>query len=125
MGDMGQEQNLDVPLRARFQGFERQLIWPEKATEVKQKDMVAQCIPPPFAEVLSKEVLKVQVAALREIKLKKAVHAVAEAGEEYAEALLITRQKEIPEISKDDADEKPVLTVLWSLHCAAHISLTL
>ena len=58
--------------------------------------------------MLSKEVLKVQVAALREVKLKKAIHAVAEAGEEYAEVLLITRQKELPKTTEEDADEKPI-----------------
>ena len=51
--------------------------------------------------------LKVQVAALREVKLR-AIHVVAEAGEEYAEALLITRQKELPRATSEDADEKPI-----------------
>ena len=37
---MGQAQNLDAILRARFQGFNRQLTWPENATEVKQKDIL-------------------------------------------------------------------------------------
>ena len=60
------------------------------------------------SQVLPKEAFTVQVAALREVKLKKAIHAVAEAGEEYAEALLITRQKELPEATEENADEKPI-----------------
>ena len=59
----------------------------------KQKDMVAQMIPPPFATVLSTAVFAHQYKALRESKLKEALRAVGEASDEYAKVLLLQRQR--------------------------------
>ena len=52
------------------------------ATEPKQKTMIAQCIPPPFAAEMSRAAMTHQCAALRETKLMKAMKAIAEADED-------------------------------------------
>ena len=86
VGDFEKQHNLTVGERAQLQGFGKTPVWPAQLSDSTRKDLVAQCIPPPFAAVLSRAVYDHQLKALREINMKTAVAALVDApGEVYAE----------------------------------------
>ena len=69
VGDFGPQHALDSIDRALLQGFERPPAWPSAVSESARRAMVAQCVPPPFAEQLSIAAFGYQSAALERARL--------------------------------------------------------
>ena len=59
---MGRHPLLGLHDRALLQGFTEPLEWPDTVTETKRKELVAQCVIPGFARVLSEAAFKYQLA---------------------------------------------------------------
>ena len=59
---------LDSTDRALLQGFSRPPVFPRNTTECEKRRLVAQCVPPPFAEVLSHATFQYQLQALSSVK---------------------------------------------------------
>ena len=62
VGDFSQEHILSADDRALLQGFDTPLVWPSDITESSKKGMIAQCVIPGFARVLSEAAYSYQVA---------------------------------------------------------------
>ena len=62
--EFGPEHVLDSADRALLQGFDQPPLWPASVGETERRKMVAQCVPPPFAEQISIAAFGHQVSAL-------------------------------------------------------------
>ena len=60
MGELGSQHILDSGDRALLQGYDAIPLWPNRLSESNRKRMVAQCVPPPFAEALSRATFEYQ-----------------------------------------------------------------
>ena len=63
VGDFGPEHTLDSVDRSLLQGFDSPPMWSADLSESDRRRMVAQCVPPPFARVLSKAAFEYQQQA--------------------------------------------------------------
>ena len=70
MGKFGPEHVLDSADRALLQGFDQPPVWPASVGETERRKMVAQCVPPPFAEQISIAAFGHQVSALERCRLQ-------------------------------------------------------
>ena len=65
VGEFDERHILDAGDRALLQGFKEPLQFPPQVTETKRREMVAQCVIPGFARVLSEAAAKYQLAVLK------------------------------------------------------------
>ena len=70
VGEFGPQHVLTSDDRALLQGYDAPPVWPRKISEGKRRAMVAQVVPPPFAEQLSISVFGYQVSALERMRVQ-------------------------------------------------------
>ena len=70
VGEFSPKDILTAEDRAILQGFQPVPSWPSRLGEYARRKMVAQCVPPPFAAVLSRAAFEYQLQALQSMRLQ-------------------------------------------------------
>ena len=84
VGDFDDEHILDSVDRALLQGFKTPLLWPSRISETRRREMVAQCVIPGFARVLSEAAFKYQDVVHRGDAAMSAIDDVIEGSDAAA-----------------------------------------
>ena len=88
VGDFDETHILNSEDRALLQGFAEPLRWPASVTESRRRDMIAQCVIPGFARVVSEAAFKYQLAVRKAAVAAEAMKAIEEGSDEAAMMLL-------------------------------------
>ena len=105
VGDFSPKHILSADDRTLLQGFSDVLQWPSHIVESKRRAMVAQCVPPPFAEALSESVFGYQKLALGKARLVAKLCALAEASEQESERGIELEHGWLSRLGDDGGDD--------------------
>ena len=79
--------------RALLQGFGRKVRYPPGVPETTRRSMVAQCMPPPFANVLSSAVVSYQSTAAATLTLKARLATIANCSDASALRFMVDNMR--------------------------------